>query len=232
LERTLSKPSLAGGSVVVIVDDVASSLGLERLEAYIKWLYELKGKIAGRYGLGRVAVIATTSEGVSLERVARHTYNIPLLVWNLGEEAFRELAGQLNPPGGAAVEEAWRLTGGNPRMLIEVALDYSWNLDAWMDSIVSRVRPVALRLKAMGLAGEALKLAEDPDAVEDSPSPEALRAYEILVEGNLMMYTGFQPLASIAGGPGPSRNPELGVGRRYSWQMPAYRDALARLLSA
>ncbi len=235
VQRVATRIRLRGERVVIAVDDVTRALGVDETERYVKWLYELIGWIAGEYEPESILVIATTSEGYSLDRVVRHTYNTPNLLWNLDEDGFRELVDQLNPPRKSAREELWRLTGGNPRAAIEVAMLYGWDSRAWMLKLEEELRRIASLVRARGLVGEVLQLVEDPDALEEKPSPRLLEAYRLLVEHNLFMYTGISLLASWAGEGAPRRLeacPELGVGRYYSWQMPVYRSVLASLLKA
>ncbi|MEB3779217.1 MAG: ATP-binding protein [Desulfurococcales archaeon] len=232
LERISLKATLRGERVVIIVDDVSRALGVERLESYIKWLYELLGRLSEYFEASSVTVIATTSEGYSLERVLRHSYNIASLLWNLNRKGYEELAYQLNPPRGDVVEESWMLTGGNPRRLIEIARLFNWNIREWLKALESSLTGFASKVRYLGLAKEIMEIVDDPDIIYYEPSRRRYEAYRILLEDNLVMYTKTPTLASWSSGHLESLKPDkdLGVGAYYSWQIPAYKAILGKLL--
>ena len=177
-------------------------------------------------------IIATTGEGYSLKRVFRHTYNVVNLIWNLDYDAYLELAKQLNPPNDEVVEESYKLIGGNPREVINVATLYRWNLRAWLNSLRESLNEVVRIVRSKGYVTELKKLIEDPDILNREPTPELEATYEILLENNLIMYSGVRLLSGWVDGGKQylSPNPELGVGRYYSWQIPAYRVVLNDLV--
>ena len=234
LENVVARIRIKDENLVIAIDDVTRARGLDDLERYIKWLYELQWKVYEDYEPKTILIIATTSEGYSLKRIVRHTYNIPSLIWNLGKEACEELIQQLNPVNEETIEETWKLTGGNPRSIIEIATIHRWNPREWLTKIEDRLGDVANILKAKGLIEETYKLIENPDVLRERPYVELREAYEILLEHNLMMYVGISLLSSwihrdqSRWAIKPSR--ELGIGRHYAWQIPAYRKALERLL--
>lgn len=232
LSKVATRAELRGKHLVIILDDVTRALGLESIERYIKWLYEMIWKITEEYEPKTVLIIATTSEGYSLKRVFRHTYNVVNLIWNLDHEAYLELAKQLNPPNDEVIEESYKLVGGNPREVINVATLYRWDLRAWLNSLRESLNEVVRIVRSKGYVAELKKLIEDPDILNREPTPELEATYEILLENNLMMYSGVRLLSGWVDGGKQylSPNLELGVGRYYSWQIPAYRVVLNDLV--
>ena len=227
LVRELAKRTLLKDRrVVLLLDDIARSLGLERIEAYVKSLESLALELLEVYGAASVLMVATTSEGVSLEKLSRHTYADVRLLWNLAPDAARSLAGLLGADG-EAVDYAVDYAGGNPREIIELGIRYRWNLEAWLsERIEPRLHHPVRRLLEMGLKRELQLLAEDPDILWLKPSPQLTRAYRLLVRWNLMAYKGYP---TLAGGKLPP-NPQHGIGEHYAWQLPAYPKQVRRML--
>jgi len=226
IEKIATRVSVSGRPLAIAVDDVAETMGLDQVEWYVKWLYELIKKLYELYSPRSVLVIASTSEGLSLEHVLRHTYASVRLLWNLDPQAFAELVKELSPPPSLDIDELWRATGGNPRALLEIARVYEWSIDAWMSYLERRLLRVVTVARSRGLEGELATLIDDPDAVCDRPSQRMEELYRVLVSENLFMYR----YVAVLSGNDPSPDPELGIGRYYAWQMPAYRTVLSKLL--
>jgi len=74
LERVAARRRLEGRYVVLVVDDVVRAVGVERVELYVKWLYESLWKLYEEYRPRAISIVVTTSEGESLERVMRHRH--------------------------------------------------------------------------------------------------------------------------------------------------------------
>lgn len=197
--------------VLVVVDDVYRALGLEAAEAYTKRLYELLGRLY-ELGAGPALVIAATSEGSSKRLLQRHSYASLRMVWNLPRSGLEELLAQTGAP--IAPDEAWRVTGGNPRLLGRLA-EHGWRPKQLLEELAEqRIAPALDRV-----GREALEsLIEDPDS-----DPEAAR---VLEDHNLMIELGRATSLS----PPPPVDREMGVGRRWAWQAPAYRLAAKLLL--
>ncbi len=211
VELLVERLSLRGRAVFVAVDDVYQALGVERAEAYTKRLYGLVHRLY-EAGASSVLVVAATSEGLSRRRLARHGYLVPSMMWNMPLEGFRELVGQVEARLG--FEALWRLLGGNPRGLSQLAT-LGWSVERMLQLLVEeRVSPAAERVGLEALA----RLVADPDS-----DPEAAM---VLEEYNLVMRLS----RSSALGEPPPRDPLLGVGERWAWQMPALRMAAERLV--
>lgn len=91
--------------------------------------------------------VMTTSEGKSLGLLSRHNYLVTRLILNLGEEPFRELLKDLNPPGQLDFDEIWSMQGGNPRAPWKLT-SFNWDLMAHRESITRRLTPIIDEIKA------------------------------------------------------------------------------------
>jgi len=120
--------------LVIVVDDVTRALGLEGIDIYVKNLLNLLEESLSTYEVSTALIIAMTSEGLSKDLPSRHTHASLVMMWNLLEKPFSELAYQLSPPNNEIVEHAWYLTNGNPRMLIELASGFNRDLATWLKS--------------------------------------------------------------------------------------------------
>lgn len=226
VEKIASKIKLKDKRLVIMVDDVVQGIGLNEVEGYMKWLYELVPKISEKYGLMTVTVIATTSEGLSRRLVERHTYSLTYLIWNLPKEDYVRLAEQLNPVSRGIVEETWRLTGGNPRALIQIALAYGWNIDKWIREMEERLSETVVKVKSLKLESEFKKIIEDIDIIHLEPDQNMFKLREILEKENLIIYKYKTTLTETR----LRENRELGIGKYYAWQIPAYMKVLKYLI--
>jgi len=221
----LERRRLEGKRVVLLVDDAARPLGLERLEAYVKRLLRLLEHDLPEAGAASALAVLATSEGQSLEALTKHpTWVDARLIWNLPEPAARELATALGAPG-SRWPRVYRATGGNPRAILGLARNYSWDPEAWIEALAARLAPLARRVKREGLARRLAEALEDPDALAE-PEPEAEKLARLLLGHNLVT-----PLGPGLAGPPPEPSQELGIGQSYAWQLPALRDALRRALA-
>ncbi|OYT47306.1 MAG: hypothetical protein B6U85_05605 [Desulfurococcales archaeon ex4484_42] len=226
LVELLTKLRLKGSRVVVVVDDVVRALGIDRVEWYVKWLYELLWKVSDKFDLSSMLIVVTTSEGSSLDVVMRHTVTHVKLLWNLDRAGFKDLALRLGPPSSDAVEEVWRVAGGNPRALIEVAIDYGWDVGRWLRDLGSRLLSVVERVRHEGLVRELEMVIDDVDTIHLDPSGGMIKLRNILIEENLILAKYVNTLTGEELVP----SKELGIGRYYAWQLPAYRTILKSLL--
>ncbi len=226
IKRLKTKLRIKDKPLVIVVDDITRAIGFDRVEWYVKWLYETIKKLYEEYQPSSILIVATTSEGQSLELILRHTYATVRLIWNLDYKAFKELALQFNPPSEDLIEEAWLYTGGNPRILIEISQDYNWRIQEWFKNLTFKLTSIARQIKSKSLQEQAKYLIEDPDNVEEKASMKMEEAYKLLVEHNLFIYKGMLTLH----GEEVVENLELGIGRHYAWQIPAYKMALSELI--
>ncbi|BDR92094.1 ATP-binding protein [Vulcanisaeta souniana] len=224
LERAVGRQRLRGNYVLVVVDDVVRAVGMDRVEWYVKWLFELMNKLSSEYGPRAINFVVATSEGESLGSVTRHRHGHAALLWNLDREPFMELLNALNPPRGFDVEEAWRLLGGNPGKAMELANRYNWDLRAMLNDYVRRAVLLMDTIKARGLVNPLRMAINDVDTFYGDPGTTELR--ELLIRENYIIYKDW---ATLSGSP-INPNQEIGVGRFYAWQTPIHREALATTL--
>lgn len=213
--------------VLIAVDDVARSMGLGNIEWYIKWLYEYMQRFMGEYGPRAINIVATTSEGESLRALHRHNYLAIRLIWNLDEGSFRELYEDLNPPGWLDFNEVWLMQGGNPRALWELARAFNWDLRAYRESITRRLAPIIDEVRGRGLTRELNEVIEDPDVIHEKPTTRLIELSDVLTRNNLIIYKWTEAI----GGVRVPKNPELGIGEYYAWQLPIYREVARQVLS-
>ncbi len=227
LEKAITRKRLEDSYVLIAIDDVVKAIGIEEIERYIKWLYELLWKLYSEYKPKAINFIVTTSEGQSLEIVSKHRHAGIALLWNLDRDSFEKLFKVLNPPQHIEFNSIWRFLGGNPGKLIELALYYRWSLDKWFRDLVDRLRPIVIEIKSRNLIEELKLLIEDPDNVIDRASTKMNELRRFLIESNLFMYKAYSTIDSSY----IHRDSELGIGEYYAWQIPAYRIALENLIT-
>ena len=221
LKEVLLKRSLRDVRIFIAVDDVSKVIGLGKIDLYIKWLYELLWRIRTEHKPKSILIVATTSEASSLRAIAKHSYADVRLIWNLNEVDFWKLASQLNPPSDSDVEMAWKYTGGNPRMLIDIAERYNWNIGMWMRAVRKRVEAMGVieRVKSRNLFFELRRVIEEPDEI-------SFDLAELLIDENLLINKSALTLDDKE----IEKNPDLGIGRKYAWQAPVYRYVIDQLL--
>jgi len=212
--------------VVIVIDDVVRAVGAERVEWYVKWLYESLWKLYEEYKPKAFNIVVTTSEGESLERVMRHRHAYIALLWSLDEEAYRELLQELRPPSDLRFEDVWRLFAGNLAKLIELAYLYNWRLEAMMEDYRDRLRPAVREIMSWGLGKELKMVLEDVDALFKEHNEKMLELEKILIQRNLVIYKKVKILT----GRYVKEEKELGIGKYYAWQVPAYRNMIRALM--
>jgi hypothetical protein len=209
--------------IAVIADDVFQAIGLDKAAAYVKGLLNTIEHHVYRYE--NIVVLVATSEGVSRREIGRHFWAELRPMWNMPKEGLQLLYDKIPEPK-PPFEEAWRWTGGNPRMLGRL---YS---SGWA---VGRVAENVIREK--GLTAEFvrrwerwLKVAvEDPEVLWAGGAPEEL--IRELEARNLIVYNMYDrdPYFWVDQPP-PERDPELGIGKNAAWQTPIHREAVRRAL--
>ncbi len=204
--------------VALLLDDVFQAVGAERAEALVKRLLNLIEYPPGDYE--KIVVLVGSSEGVSRERLGRHDWARLTMMWNLSKSGFEELYEQL-PGEKPPVDDAWRWTGGNPRMLARL---YE---EEWRAGVVARRLAAERGLYRLAARwGELLRvLVENPDAaMEDYEAFKGL--IEELIQRNMIVEVIPHRDPDLwLDEPPPERDPELGVGRFYSWPTPIHREA-------
>jgi hypothetical protein len=209
--------------ITVLVDEVFLAIGFDKAETYVKSLLNLIEYPPASYE--SIVVIAATSEGATREKIGRHLWALPRPMWNMSREGFERLYKQLPDPK-PDLEEARRMTGGNPRAL-SLLHQAGWSAE----------RAVADLAEAKGLAPSFVEkwrrwleeTVEDPDTLWRADTPEEL--IRELVARNLIVYNVYdrEPWLWIDQPPS-EKDLELGIGRRVAWQSPLHREAVKRAL--
>jgi hypothetical protein len=228
LEKVVGAHRLKNNYVTVAVDDVASALGIDNVERYVKWLYELANKLDESYRPNAINFIITTSEGFSRERVSRHGYSHVILLWNLSREAFEEMFYKLTPLHNVNFEIVWNTLGGNPRKLIELATVFNWNLDNMMKKYTAIAREIVEKIISLGLVRELKMILEDIDAPRKKPSENMIKLTRILIEKNMIIYVDWPTLT----GRDLTIDENVGIGKAYAWQVPIFRKTLEAALKS
>jgi len=219
---------LRGGRIAVLVDEGFQAVGLERVESFVKSLLDLIEYPPGDYE--RIVVVVASSEGLSRERLARHSWVSPRMMWNMGVEGFRALYERL-PGEKPSFREVWRLAGGNPRLLARL-YQAGWDAEALVDELMEEKELTRL-IGALGGRERRLlsEVLEDPDVLIEHLGEEAGRRLErLLVEYNLVSRVYRRSAHLWVDYVPPRRDHELGIGELYAWQAPVYRDAVRRVV--
>jgi hypothetical protein len=210
--------------IAIIADDVFQAIGLNKAAAYVKGLLNMIEHPVYKYE--NIVVLVATSEGLTREEIGRHFWAELRPMWNMPREGFRQLYEKLKGPK-PPFEEAWRWTGGNPRML-ERLYRSGWAVGRVVEGVLREKKLTAdfVRRWREWLA-EAV---EDPDALWGRGAPEEL--IKELEAKNLIVYNMYDrdPYFWIDQPP-PERDHELGVGKNVAWQTPIHREAARRALS-
>ncbi len=217
--RKLSRPKIA-----VLMDDIFQAVGVDKAEQYVKALLNLIEYPPSAYE--KAVVLVTSSEGVTAERVGRHRWADMYVMWNMARDGFAQLYEQLPGPK-PSLDEAWRLTGGSPEMLIRL-FERDWDVDGVVLSVLGGRRLDDL---IGDLDHDEKRILEeavwDPDVLRARETAELRR---VLAEKNLIIRVMLREPRLWVDVPPPERDVELGIGRYYAWQTPLHREAVRRAL--
>ncbi len=225
LSYIINKFKILNKNIVIIVDDVVRSIGLDKVEYYVKYLYELGTKIKREHEPRSLLILATTSEGVSRRLIAKHRYAVIHLLWNLDKKSTEELVEQLSNRN--IIEDVWELTGGNPARIIELVVRFNSNIKKWLSKLEEKIIDIVHVVRLKSLIKYLRDVVENVDLLYESYDEGYLKILEILEENNLVIYKGYSTLSEDYVNPDPT----LGIGRYYAWQIPAYVIILRKLLS-
>jgi len=211
--------------VAVVADDVFQAIGLNQAAGYVKGLLNMIEHPL--YDYERMVIIVATSEGLSRREIGRHRWASLMPMWNMSREGFAELYRQIPEPK-PDIEEAWRLTGGNPWTLAQLH-QAKWDADGVVKSLIASKNLDTIAPTLSPEEREWLRQAvEDPDTLL---AREKLPLIEKLVELNLTVdaITYRDPPLWIDQPP-PQKDLEIGVGKRVAWQTPLHREAVRKAL--
>ncbi len=211
--------------VAVVADDVFQAIGLDRAAAYVKGLLNMIEHPL--YSYENIVVLVAASEGRSRGEIGKHLWAEILPMWNMPRKGFEELYEQVPGPK-PGVEEVWRLTGGNPRVLAQL-YEAGWRPEKVVEALAEKKR---LALFAGSLSGEEREwlrqAVEDPDTLF---ARERIPLMEKLVELNLIVDSVPRRESWLwIDQPPPEKDLEIGVGRRVAWQTPLHREAVKKAL--
>ena len=209
--------------IAVIADDVFQAIGLDKAAAYVKGLLNMIEHPVYRYE--NIVVLVATSEGMSRSEIGRHRWADIMPMWNMPREGFQQLYERIPGPK-PSFEEVWRLTGGNPEMLLRL-YKAGWNAE---EVVLRLMQNKQLSAEFVSRWRRWLEAAvEDPEALWSPDAPEEL--IKQLVERNLIVYNMYDRRPSFwVDQPPPERDPELGIGKNVAWQTPIHREAVRRAL--
>jgi hypothetical protein len=209
--------------IAIIADDVFQAIGLDKAAAYVKGLLNTIEHPVNKYE--KIVVLVATSEGVSRREIGRHFWAELRPMWNMPREGFQQLYDKIPEPK-PPFEEAWRWTGGNPRMLGRL-YSSGWAVGRVAENVI---REKGLTAEFVRRWGRWLEVAvEDPEVLWAGGAPEEL--VRELEARNLIVYNMYDrdPYFWIDQPP-PKRDPELGIGKNAAWQTPIHREAVRRAL--
>ncbi len=211
------------GRVAILVDDAFQVLGVKESAMYVKALLNLIEYPPAEYE--RVITIVATSEGLSRREIGRHLWAHLDVLWNMPRHGYEELYGQI-PSVRRGIDETWKLTGGNPRLLAEL-ITRGWDVNSlinWLRDSKYLTRDFTAKWRDW--LEEAVK---DPDVLFREDAPGDL--IDNLIERNLIVHAlPDRDSTSWIDEPPPERDLELGIGRYVAWQTPLHRDAVRRAL--
>jgi hypothetical protein len=209
--------------IAIVADDVFQAIGLDKAAAYVKGLLNTIEHPV--YDYENIIVLVATSEGVSRREIGRHFWAELRPMWNMPKEGFHQLYEKLPGPK-PPFEEAWRWTGGNPRMLGRL-YENVWDVE---EVVLRLMREKELTAEFVRRWRRWLELAvEDLEALWTGDAPEEL-ARELEAR-NLIVYNVYDRRPSFwIDQPPPERDPELGIGKNVAWQSPIHREAVRRAL--
>lgn len=221
----VNKFKLFNKNIVIIVDDIVRSIGLDKVECYVKYLYELGTKIKIEHEPESLLILATTSEGVSRRLITKHRHAVIHLLWNLDKKSTEELVEQFSNRN--IIEDVWELTGGNPAKIIELLVRFESNIKKWLSKLEERLMDIIHIVRLKSLIKYLRDVVENIDLLYEGYEEGYLKLLEILEESNLVIYKGYSTLSEDHVNP----DPVLGIGKYYAWQIPAYAIILRKLLN-
>ncbi len=219
LVKLLRRIDVEDKHVVVLVDDVVQSIGLDKILPYSKKLLNLLEEIHELKPRSMV-ILVTTSEGKSRRILLKHRWTSMRLLWNLDKGSALKLLQVLRVPRDS-VNKYVQLTGGNPRAIIEL-YKQSWNEEEWIAMYRERVE-VLIRGLDREQRRQLLEAAENPDALLDA-SQELVSK---LIDFNMIIELPNSKLR--IGGKPYKPDPTLGIGEHFAWQTPVYAHIVKQL---
>ncbi len=202
--------SLGRGRIAVIIDDAFQVIGTDKAAIYVKGMLGILEHPPRPYE--RVIAIAATSEGMSLREIGRHEWADLLAMWNMPRKGFGQLYEQI-PGSKPELEEAWRLTGGNPRML-EMLYKANWDVEIVINELITRKNLTYGFIRRW--RDHLREAVNDPDYLWFNAPEELINE---LISRNLILYFLPERREQLwIDEPPPEKDQELGIGHHAAWQ--------------
>ncbi len=139
------------------------------------------------------------------------------LIWNLPREPFKQLYLQLKPPQTMSHELAWQLTGGNPRELARLALEWEWSIENYLHSRLATLVDTLSRYAGSQNLNSSEVIEEVAKLLNTLSSGIPPKLVEALEEANIMINIS---LYSHRLTPLPETEPW--TGQRWAFQVPIH----------
>jgi hypothetical protein len=110
--------------VAILIDEVFQAIGLDKTEIYVKSLLNLIEYPPASYEA--IVSIVTTSEDTARNKIGRHLWALLKPMWNMSRSGFEELYEKISGRK-LPLEDIWKITGGNPRMLAQL-YEFEWDI--------------------------------------------------------------------------------------------------------
>jgi len=214
--------------IAILADEVFQAIGLDKAEQLVKSLLNMIEWPSIDYE--KIVVLVSSSEGVSRERVGRHTWADIRIMWNTSRDGFKQLY-EVPPDPKPSFEDIWRIAGGNPRIL-EKLYRADWDIDFVISSMV---KEKDIHIWVYSLNGKSrdilMEIVNDPDTILYKLCDERVKKLlRELIEKNLIVGIWDREPRFWIDPPPPEKDSELGVGRYFAWQTPLHREAVKRAL--
>jgi len=229
-------------NVLIIHDDldrwfISGGIGREAVQELIAmYAGEFEGRLLGTapWGDKYVKVIVSVSDQTAVELAWKYRGKgglLPMLLWNLPREAFLEVVNEVKdrvrPEVQVEPEVLWQLFGGNIRALMELILNYDWDVINWLGNVIGHIRNIAYReALLLNLPNTSALIMRIKSRIGD-PRPDdvvynALLPGEPLIEDNVLIRIVGKPLSQLPR--------EEWVGEDYAYQLPAYYWVLKAMI--
>lgn len=156
-----------------------------------------------------------------------------MLLWNLPRDAFfnvvHEVRRQLMGGADVGFDLLCQLLGGNVRALMDLAMNYGWDLRTWLRNVVNHIRDLMYggEVVILNLLDVSALMAWIRSRMSE-PKPDdlmygALLGREPLIEDNVLICVIGRSLSQLPG--------EEWVGNDHAYQLPAYYWVLKAMVN-
>jgi hypothetical protein len=211
--------------IAILIDEVFQAIGLDKTEIYVKSLLNLIEYPPGSYEA--IVSIVATSEGNTRNKIGRHLWALLKPMWNMSRSGFGELYEKI-PGRKLPLEDMWKITGGNPRMLAQL-YEFKWDVELVVKNLAESKK---LNILISSLSNDEKEwLSEaiiDPDSLltrDRTPLLNKLVELNLIIdavpERDQRIWIDVPPL---------EKDLELGIGKHIAWQIPLYKESIKKVL--